>query len=201
MIADDHALILAALRAALEARAGFEVVATAADGFSAIAAVKAHRPDLAVLDLAMPQAGGAEAFAEGRRWSPETRFVILTGSAMDGQIARLVEAGVGGVFLKSGDLAQMLDALPAIMAGGQRLGAEVAARVEAARAPALSPRELQVLQAIAAGLTNAQIGARLAISAKTVDNHRTALMRKLGVHSTASLVMRAVRLRLVDPGA
>lgn len=183
----------------LEATGRVEVVAEVADGLTAIAAIKRERPDLALLDLAMPHSNGIEVFAEARRWSPETRFVVFTGTATPGALAAMVGSGVHGVFLKTGDPAELTGALPRIMAGQQVIGrraAEIVATMKAA--VALSARELQVIQAVARGATNAEIAAALGISAKTVDNHRTNLMRKLGVHSTAELVMAGVRLGILD---
>jgi DNA-binding NarL/FixJ family response regulator len=201
VIADDHPLVSGALARTL-AEAGYAVVATAADGIAALAAIRRHRPDLAILDLGLPLAHGAEVFAEARRWSPATRFVILTGSAAPGLLATLAESGAQAIFLKTDPVADLLAALPRVLGGETLRSAAVAALIAGgATGAGLTARELQVLHGIAAGETSLDLAERLAISAKTVENHRASLMRKLDVHSTASLIMTAIRRGLIDaPG-
>lgn len=191
--------MLSGVAAMLEASGRVAVVATVSDGLAAIAAVNREKPDLAVFDLSMPLAGGMEAYLEARRWSPDTRFVIFSGHLSPAAAATLAGAGVNGLFLKSGDPAELIRALPRIMQGGQVLS-EAAERLveEAAAAEGLTARELQMLQAVSRGATNAQAAETLGISVKTVDKHRTNLMRKLGAHSTAELVMTGVRLGLLN---
>ncbi|MGG7565087.1 response regulator [Rhodovulum sp. DZ06] len=199
VIADDHQLMLSGVRAMLEASGRVEVVATAADGLAAIAAVSREKPDLAILDLAMPHANGMEAYLEARRWSPGTRFVLFSGALTPAAAAALAEEGVSGLFLKTGDPEELIRALPRIMQGGQVFSAAAQGLLEqAAAAEGLTARELQMLQAVARGATNAQAAETLGISPKTVDKHRTNLMRKLGAHSTAELVMTGVRLGLLQ---
>ena len=201
VIADDHALLLSGARAMLEASGRVTVVAAVADGMAAIAAINREKPDLALLDLSMPHANGIEVFAEARRWSPETRFVLFTGQIGGAAAAALAEAGVGGLFLKAGDPGDLIAALPRIMTGRQVIAPAVAALIaEAEAAEALTARELQLLHGVARGATNGAIADSLGISVKTVDKHRTNLMRKLGAHSTAELVMTGVRLGLIDAG-
>lgn len=200
VIADDHQLMLSGVRAMLEASGKVAVVATAADGLAAIAAVSREKPDLAILDLAMPHANGMEAYLEARRWSPDTRFVLFSGALTPAAAAALAEEGVSGLFLKTGDPEELIRALPRIMMGGQVFSAAAQGLMEqAAAAEGLTARELQMLQAVARGATNAQAAETLGISPKTVDKHRTNLMRKLGAHSTAELVMTGVRLGLLQP--
>lgn len=199
VIADDHALMLAGARAMLEGTGRIEVVAAVSDGLAAIAAIHRHRPDLAILDLSMPHANGMEAFLEARRWSPDTRFVLFTGMIAPAAAAALVDAKVGGLFLKSEPPEALVAALPKVMAGRQALSPGAEALLAAARAAeGLTARELQILQAVARGATNAEAAESLGISGKTVDKHRTNLMRKLGAHSTAELVMTGVRLGLLS---
>lgn len=204
VIADDHAIVRAGLRAAVEAPGALSgisaaVVADAADGLAAIAAVKRHQPDLLLLDVAMPHAGGIEVLLEVRRWSPRTRVVVLTGITATGLVADLVEAGVDGLFSKSGDPAEMLARLPLILHGGRHIAS---AFVDALAAPgargALTERERQTLNMIIAGRSNKEIAAGLGISIKTVDKHRTSLMQKLEVNSVAQLVARALKDGLID---
>lgn len=184
---------------AIGAMFDFEIVGTAATGIAAIAAIRRLRPDCAVLDLSMPGASGLEVLIEARRWSPQTRVVIITGNASPTVLAQLVEAEPDGVFLKSGPVDEFCDGLRRIAAGNRVVGDEVARLVGAGREnPGLTGREIEVLSCIARGMSNTQIGSHLGVSAKTVDSHRTSLMRKLGVHSTATLLVRAMRDGLID---
>ena len=199
VIADDHALTRDGIRSLLQSLDGFEIVADVADGLAAISAVKQFKPDLAVLDLKMPHANGVEAFIEVRRWSPGTRVVVVTGLNSAAMFRELIDAGVDGLFLKAGDVSQLKQALPRILSGNPVIADEVAALVaQAAKTASLTRREFQVLQAIAHGKTNADIATQLGISPKTVDSHRTSLMAKLEVHSTASLLKRAMQDGLID---
>jgi len=199
VIADDHDLTVRGMVGALEARGGFDVVATASNGMDAIVAAKTHKPGVILLDMAMPEATGLEVFAEVRRWSPDTRAAIITGSATPALFVQLEAAGVDGLFLKNAPVNEICDGIVRI-AGGERVISEGvrSAMDGAAEVEELSPRELEVLQSIANGLTNAKIADRLSISPKTVDNHRTNLMRILGVNSSASLIVAAVKSGLID---
>lgn len=191
LIADDHALSLAGLAQALDATAGLRVVACVTCGVDAVAQARALRPDLAVLDYAMPDATGVAVMADLRRWAPGTRVAILTGTEAAPALARMAEAGPDGLFLKATAPDAICAGLLAV-AGGRRV-IDPAAQAGAGAAPSLSPREAQVLACIAAGMTNPAVAGQLGISVKTVESHRAALMRKMGVHSTASLLIRAVR--------
>lgn len=187
------------MRVAIDAMPDFDVIAHTGDGLEVIALCKQHRPDIVMLDMAMPGASGLEAFAEIRRWSPDTRAVIVTGSATPGVFTTLEQAGVDGLFVKNGPVEEIVEGLRRIVRG-ERVISEQASEAIAEGRPGdtLSKRELEVLQGIANGLTNAGIAERLSISPKTVDNHRTSLMRKLDVRSSTALVVRAVRDGLVQ---
>lgn len=177
----------------------FEVVAEVEDGLAAISAIKRLQPDLAILDLKMPHTNGAEAFLEIRRWSPRTRVVILTGLSSPAMFRQLRDGGIDGLFLKTGHVGQLKDALPAVLAGQKTMSPEVEDLIARSdESHGLTRRELQVLQGIARGETNAVIAERLGISPKTVDSHRTRLMAKLDVHSTATLLARALRDGLIE---
>ncbi|WP_197435105.1 LuxR C-terminal-related transcriptional regulator [Nitratireductor arenosus] len=200
VIADDHALTVGGTRAAIEAMHEFKVVGTAGNGIEAIAQIKRLSPDCAVLDLVMPGASGLEVLLEARRWSPKTKIAIVTGSPSAKTLRRLIEAGAAGLFLKSGAVEELCQGLRDIVAGRTVVGAGVTHCIaQDAANDSLTRRETEVLQCIARGLSNNGIAEHLGISAKTVDNHRTNLMRKLEVHSTATLLVRAMRDGLVEP--
>ena len=199
LIADDHDVTSRGLAEAVARTQGLTVVGRAADGLEAIALVKRLRPDCAVLDLMMPGANGLQVMIEARRWSPDTRFVVLTGSPAAGAFRELVHAGVEGLLVKNAPAEAICAAIARVAEGERVIAPEAEAILErAARAQSLTARETEVLHGIAAGLANGGIAERLGVSAKTVDSHRTSLMRKLGVNSTAALLMLAVRDGLID---
>lgn len=206
IIADDHAIVRAGLRAALETPGnvtadGIAVVAEACDGLEAIALTRKHRPQLLILDVQMPLAGGHEVLAEVRRWSPDTRVAVLTGVLSAARLAQLVAAGADGLFAKGAAEDRLLARLPLILSGGRHVDPELAAILaQAADRPALSARETQILNLVAQGRSNRDMAGILGISAKTVDRHRTAMMAKLGVHSVAELVALALREGLLGEG-
>lgn len=205
IVADDHAIVRAGLRVALETPelvSGrlIEVVAEAGDGLTAIAAVRQHQPDLLLLDVQMPLAGGVEVLVEVRRWSPDTRIVVFTGISAIGKIGDLVDAGVDGLFSKSAADGEIYSRIAAIL-GGERFIAPIfsgALELQGGQQQSLTLRERQVLNLIVAGRQNKEVAAILGISIKTVDRHRSTLMQKLGVHSLAQLIAYALRHELID---
>lgn len=197
VIADDHPMIRQGLAQMLQT-AGITVMAEAADGLEAIAMVRRHNPQLLLLDVAMPYARGIEVFGEARRWSPDTRIVVFSGMTSAALIGELATAGADGIFLKREDLTALATSIPAILGGRQIFGPGVADLIASSGSPDITVREREVLGLVAQGLSNRDIGERLGISAKTVDNHRANLMRKLNVHSVAELMSFAMRERLLD---
>lgn len=205
VLADDHRIVRAGLRTALEtpgvvATSRISVVAEAANGLEAIAAVKRHQPDLLVLDVSMPHAGGVEVMLEVRRWSPRTRVVVFTGVTAPGLIGGLIDAGVDGLFSKAADNDEMFAKLPLILHGGRHIASDFVETLEMRPSrTGLTDRERQTLNLIIAGRSNKEIAASLGISIKTVDKHRTSLMQKLDVSSVAQLVALALKEGLIDP--
>jgi len=192
-------LVRQRIKQMVESSPHFDVVGEAEDGLSAVAQVKSHKPDLIVLDIAMPQATGIEAIEEVRRWSPDTKIAVLTGMTAKKLLRHVFESGVEGIFMKSGDTEKWTEDLVAICNGERRIPQDVLKLVkEAADGPQLTRRERQILFAVVRCENNATIAERLNISVSTVDGHRTKLMRKLGVHSTAELVARAFRDGLLE---
>lgn len=199
ILADDHAIVRDAVKIILGRLTNTEIVAEAEDGIAAIAQVRIHRPDLLVLDAAMPLARGIEVFSETRRWSPETNVVLLTGFTSVAILSDWLAAGVDGILLKSTAQAEMQEAFETVLAGGKFVGSEVQILLENEPAPvSLTHREREVLALIANGKSNVEIGDRLSISKKTVEKHRGSLMAKLGVHSVADLMVYALREGLLD---
>ncbi len=199
VVADDHAFVVAGISATLAETVGFDIVGTARDGIEAIVLIKKHRPDIAILDLSMPGANGLEVFVEARRWSPQTRVAIVTGNPSAAMFAQLVGAGVDGIFLKSAPAEEICAGLSAVARGIRVIPPEICAGGHPAHGKAeLTAREIEVLHGIARGMSNVQVAESLGVSPKTVDSHRTTLMRKMDVHSTATLLVRAIRDGLID---
>ncbi|WP_288355473.1 response regulator transcription factor [uncultured Cycloclasticus sp.] len=204
VIADDHEIIRTAIESLLtsltsEKSTSFQVAALAENGLEALAAVKAHQPDLIFLDISMPLVSGAEIIHDIRRWSPDSRIVVFTGINAPGLLASIVESGVEGLFSKGSPVDQMRDKLPLILQGGRYVAPEFLELIQQGQqVTALTDRERQVLNKIVAGKTNKEIAEELFISPKTVDKHRTSLMNKLEVHSVAQLLARSLKDGLID---
>jgi len=211
VLADDEAMVRAGVRAILGTDDAIEVVAEAADGAEAVELVRRHRPDVAVLDIRMPQVDGLTAGAEIRRTVPETAVVILTTFSEDAYIARALGDGASGFLLKSGDPRELIAGLKAVAEGAAFLSPRVAQRVIAelsggsmARAVAakeqvavLSPRELEVLGLVGAGLSNAEIAARLFLVEGTVKAYVSAVLVRLGVKNRVQAAIIAYEAGLV----
>jgi DNA-binding NarL/FixJ family response regulator len=199
LIADDHALVRDAVRPLVESIPGVQVVGEADNGLTAIALTRKLSPDVLVLDISMPQAGGTTVLGEVRRFSPKTRIAVLTGIDSKLKLAELHAAGARVILTKACDTEELLRGLRAVVADEAYVSADVRAAVEAGDSvAALTARERQILTLAAQGRSNSEIAGMLHISPKTVDNHRTSLMRKLGVHSAAELAALALREGLVD---
>ncbi|TQV68234.1 response regulator transcription factor [Exilibacterium tricleocarpae] len=198
LIADDHQVVRDGLRARLEKLGHYQVLPDAADGITALALCRQHRPNIVLLDAQMPGMSGLDVCAEIKRRCPATRVVFFTGQTQRQTLLPLVNAGAAGVFLKSDDFEQVLLALPEILQGTATLSASVRELAGSDDDSGLTKREAQVLRLITLGHTNREIAELLHISAKTVDRHRTNLMRKLQVHSVSELMRRSFELGLID---
>lgn len=198
VIADDHAIVRQGVKQVLGDIPDLSVVAEASDGLSAIQLVKKFQPTMLVVDSAMPMAKGIEVLAETRRWSPQTRVVLLTGFTSAGILAQWLDAEVEGLLLKSCAPNEMRDCFQAILEGG-RFFAQDALKIleEATEREALTDREREVLSLLAMGFQNSGIGERLNISPRTVEKHRASLMEKVGVTSLAELIAYALREGLI----
>ncbi|MEU3600653.1 response regulator transcription factor [Streptomyces sp. NPDC006798] len=212
LVADDEAMIRAGVRAVLAADPGIEVVAEAADGRTAVALALRHRPDVALLDIRMPGLDGLRAAEELRRAAPGVALIVLTTFSEDEYIARALAAGASGFLLKSGDPRELLTGVRAVAEGAAFLSPAVARRVidrfdggrvtraaEARRRLApLTERESQVVALVGAGLSNAEIAARLHIVEGTVKSHVSAVLARLGLRNRVELAILAYEGDLGD---
>lgn len=199
IVADDHAVVRLSLVELLSSIDRVEVVAEASDGLTAIALVKQHQPALLMLDAAMPMARGIEVFAECRRWSPDTAVMLLTGFTSPSLLTDWIQANVDGILLKTCEPDEMRRGIEIVLAGGHFVADQVQTLIDSGlTSKPLTLREHQVLSLIISGERNESIGKRLCISAKTVEKHRAAIMRKYGVHSISELMVTALRHGLLD---
>jgi Response regulator containing a CheY-like receiver domain and an HTH DNA-binding domain len=147
----------------------------------------------------MPLARGVQVYGEARRWSPQTRVIVVTGFTATTMLADWLAAGVDGLFLKSAAPDEMKTGFAQVLAGGKYVAEDIAAKLAAApQREELTDRERAVLSLIAAGHQNVAIGEQLFISPKTVEKHRASLMAKLGVNSVSGLLTLALREGLLD---
>ncbi|MGB3408108.1 MAG: response regulator transcription factor [Jannaschia sp.] len=195
VLADDHELSSAGLQLALAAHGAFECVGRAVSGPEAMDMILRLEPDLAVLDYSMPGANGLEVFHRVRPRLPATKVAILTGNPAPTVRNTLRDAGVSGVFLKSGPIDALIAGLHAVALGSVDHFPDCAGSEDAL---GLSAREFEVLCKTAQGLTVRAIAEALSISPKTVETHKTSLMRKMGVSTTAELIVSAIKADLVD---
>jgi DNA-binding NarL/FixJ family response regulator len=208
MLADDHALFRAGIRSLLDTIEGVEIVGEARDGHEALRLVAERRPDVLLLDVALPQLNGIEV-AERLRDTPGTRVLILSMFANEEYVLRSLRAGAAGYLLKDSTVVELASALRSVADGGSYLSPAVSGHVLAAYVrrvgdegvppdPALTPRQREVLQLIAEGHGTKEIASRLSLSAKTVETHRAQLMERLGIHDVAGLVRYAIRAGIVS---
>lgn len=205
LIADDHALVRQGLRSVLEAQPGWTVCGEAQDGREAVKLGLKLRPDIFLLDVTMPELNGLDATRQICRNLPGTPILILTMHDSDELCAEAAQAGASGCVLKSDSPRQLLGAVEAVAAGGKYFTRPTGsptpggARSAGSNAiPRLSAREREIVQLLAEGHTSKEIAARLGIAFKTVDAHRTNIMRRLNIHALAELVRYAVRERIIQ---
>jgi len=207
VLADDHALVLAGLRALLEEIEGVSVVAEAKNGREAVALARSERPDLVMMDISMQELNGIEATAQILAESPRTRVLILSMHTTEDFVRRALRAGAVGYLIKDSAPLELKMAIEAIMRGEHYISSRVSGHVVSGMIdPAagtqssieqLTPRQREILQLIAAGKSTKEIAFALEISVKTAETHRAGLMDRLDIHDVAGLVLYAVRNRLV----
>jgi DNA-binding NarL/FixJ family response regulator len=207
LIADDHGIVRSGLRLLLDRQSDIEVVAEAEDGIDALEKVVAEKPDVAILDVAMPRMTGLQATHEIKKQAPDTQVLILSMHDDERYLFEALKAGASGYVLKQKADRELLDAVRAVGRGepfltNSAMGSLVREWiVDESRAPRepLSPREQQVLKLIAEAHMNREIAELLELSEKTVESYRASILRKLGMRDRVELVRYAIRRGLVEP--
>ena len=204
LLADDHRMLREAVGTNLPSDE-FDVVAEAADGREAVRLAGRTQPDIAVLDISMPGLNGVDAVREVLRASPRSRVVVLTMHTDSPYVLESLRMGARGYVLKTQGVTELIGALRAVARGEVYLSSGLSrVLLESYQgggnpvADPLSPREREVLQLVAEGMTSKAIAGTLNISNKTAECHRQRIMAKLGIHETASLVRYAIRNRLIE---
>ncbi|HUA61239.1 MAG TPA: response regulator transcription factor [Verrucomicrobiae bacterium] len=209
LLADDHTLMRQGLRHILVEQPDFEIVAEASSGIEAVEAARQHKPDVAVVDVAMRELNGIEAAAQILKHSPHTAVLMLSMHSDERYVLRAVKAGARGYVLKNSAGDDLIRAIQAVQKGVAYFSPAVArlfqdggARLKDTRDvndrfDLLTDRERQIYQLLAEGNSNKEIAGRLNLSLHTVETHRWRIMEKLDLHSTAELVLSAVRRGLV----
>ncbi len=208
LIADDHGVLRAGLRALLNAEPDLEVVGEAADGHQTLRLARELSPDVVLLDISMPGPGGIEVTRQVKQVLPNTRVLILTVHEDESLLREAIRAGAAGYIIKRAVESELINAIHAVWRGDvyvhpamtRALLKEVVPGPSLASASVepLTPREIEVLRLIALGYTNRQIAEELIISVRTVESHRANLMGKLGLRSRVDLVRYAREHGLLD---
>jgi DNA-binding NarL/FixJ family response regulator len=208
VLADDHALVRAGIRALLEKLPGIEVVGEAGDGREALELIKTAAPHIVLLDISMPGLGGLEALPRIVRDFPAAKVIILSAHANEEYVLRALRSGAAGYMLKDAAAEELALAIKAVTQNQTYLGPSVSrtviesylTRAAGIEGPIeiLTPRQREILQLIAEGKNTKEIAGTLGISNKTAEAHRSQLMDRLGIHDVAGLVRFAVRIGLVS---
>lgn len=214
LLADDHALVRAGIRALLAGLPDVESVVEAGDGQEALTVLRETKPDLALIDIAMPGLNGLELAARVAREAPGTRLVILSMHGTPAHVAQALRAGVSGYLLKDAAADELPVLLRAVMRGETYLSPAISKQVvdgylgratspvtggDGATPDVLTSRQREILQLVAEGKSTKEVAQMLDVSAKTVETHRGQIMERLGIHDLAGLVRYAIRTGLVSP--
>lgn len=200
LIADDHAIVRHGLCALLGTERGIEVVGEAKDGNEAVARTKQLAPDVVVMDIVMPRKDGVEATEEIRAAVPSAKIVVLTSFGTSDKISRAIEAGATGALMKTAEDRELLSAIRTVANGGRVISPAVRKLISTdPPAPELTPRQLEILQAMARGLTNKDIAQMFSIRTDGVNEHVLAILAKLGAANRTEAVATAIRKQLIRP--
>lgn len=203
VVADDHVIFRQGLLKLLQSADGIMVAGEAGDGHEALRLIEKERPDVAILDISMPDSGGLEIMEEIKNKGIGTKVVFLT-MHDDIPTARKAMQAASGYVLKDNAFEDLLYAIRSVASGGKFISPSISGKIlqshsaEDRKNRILTEREMEILRLIASGLTNKKIADKLSISVKTVETHRARILQKLDVHTTADLVQYAIRTGLFE---
>ncbi len=208
VIADDHKILRQSLFILLQQEDDIEVVGEAGSGQEALDEVQRLKPDIAILDISLPQLSGLDVAAHLRQAMPDVRVIILTMHKSEEFVARAFREKVQGYVLKDNALEELLKAIRVVRSGGTYVSPDIAGAIVAGfvenysqgrERDVISPREREIVELLAGGQSNRQIAQLLNLSLKTVETHRANIMHKLGLRSIRDLVLYAVRNHIIEP--
>ena len=198
LVADDHPIVRQGILANVKPQGDMTVVAEAGDGVEALALIKEQLPDVVLLDLRMPEMDGLDVLTEVNKSNLSCKVIIMTTFDSEEDVQRAMKAGARGYLLKDSTQEEILDAIRRVSLGETYLPARIVQKVaEGMRKPELSPREVEVLQWVAAGKSNKEIGAQLFIAEGTVKTHVKNLLEKLAVVGRTAAIREGVHRGLV----
>ena len=212
LIVDDHALFRDGLRAIIQGSPRYEVTGEAGSGKAALAAAKKLKPDLALVDISLPDQSGLELINGIKRVSPRTKVMIVSMHSKIDYIAKAFQAGAKGYIVKDSASDKLLQGIDHVLKGDYFMDTSVSQevvkrlmglqtkeiKITNAAYESLTPREQEVMVLVAEGFSSSDIGEKLFISVKTVENHRSSIMKKLDIHSVIEIVRYAAKLGLID---
>jgi DNA-binding NarL/FixJ family response regulator len=203
LLADDHRLVRAGLRALLDEMPDIDVVAEASDGVQAVLLAGQHQPDIALLDISMPKLGGLAALRQLSGAAPATRVVMLSMHDDEAHVTEAIRAGAAGYLIKDCAVEELALALHAVARGDCYLSPSVSRQLAqafkngATAVPVLTGRQTDILRQVARGASSKEIARALSLSIKTIESHRAQIMERLGIRDVAGLVRYAVRSGLI----
>jgi len=206
LLADDHAVVRQGLRAVLAAEEDIEVVGEAENGHQAVTLAKTIRPNVVIMDLAMPQLNGMEATRQILRSTRTTKVLVLSSYGDEECVSQMLEAGAVGYVIKHSAASDLSKAIREVSRGNGYFSPAIAKRLHdrerggSGTVGGLTVREAEVLQLVAEGFSNKQAAKQLGISVKTIEKHRQQLMNKLNIHETAGLTRYAISRNIVEGG-
>jgi DNA-binding NarL/FixJ family response regulator len=211
LLAEDHMIVREGFRILLNSEGDLELIGEAQTGRQAVKMAVELRPDVVVMDVAMPQLNGLEATRQIRKAVPDARIIMLSAHSDDAYVEQAIAMGAAGYLFKQTSAHALAEAIREVHKGGTYFSPSIAKRLRSRaretlnskgklgkKAVRLSSREVEVLQQIAEGTPNKQIAAELGISIKTVEKHRDHLMQKLDIHDTASLTRYAIEAGIIE---